>query len=367
MPIQRLLIANRGEIAIRIAQAASDLAIASVGIHSHDDASSLHVKSVDAVFALDGTGVEAYLDIDQIVDAAKEMDCDAVHPGYGFLAESAKFVTAVEDAGLVFVGPSPATLALCGDKSRARRSAVDSGVPVVLGTDRPTSLDEVVSFFNSLGPDKAIMIKAIAGGGGRGTRVVSELDEIESAYERCQSEAKAAFGNGDLYVEQLIEHARHIEVQIVGDGNGHVVDFHTRECSAQRRHQKLVEVAPAFGLPEDTLKTIQSSAVEIAKSLDYRSLGTFEFLVDADDQASFAFIEANARLQVEHTVTEMVTGLDLVQTQLRLAGGETFEDLQLDEVVATRYDWLRDSMSRQYGRDYSDGRGSAVRWHDYSL
>ncbi|MCY4129916.1 MAG: ATP-grasp domain-containing protein [Gammaproteobacteria bacterium] len=330
MPIQRLLIANRGEIAIRIAQAASDLAIASVGIHSHDDASSLHVKSVDAVLALEGSGVEAYLDIDQIVKAAKEMNCDAVHPGYGFLAESAKFATAVEDAGLVFVGPSPATLALCGDKSQARRSAVNAGVPVILGTDRPTPLEEVVNFYKSLGPEKAIMIKAIAGGGGRGTRVASELDEIESAYERCQSEAKAAFGNGDLYVEQLIERARHIEVQIVGDGKGHAVDFHTRECSAQRRHQKLVEVAPAFGLPEATLDAIESSAVKIAESLDYRSLGTFEFLVDADDQSSFAFIEANARLQVEHTVTEMVTGLDLVQTQLRLAGGESFDDLQLD-------------------------------------
>ena len=330
MPIQRLLIANRGEIAIRIAQAASDLAIASVGIHPSDDAQSLHVKSVDSAYALEGTGVEAYLDIDQIVSAAKEMSCDAVHPGYGFLSESAKFATEVEDAGLVFVGPSPSTLALCGDKSEARKSAVHAGVPIVAGTDHPTSIDEVKRFFSSLGPDKAIMIKAIAGGGGRGTRVVSALEDIEAAYERCHSEATAAFGNGDLYVEELIERARHIEVQIVGDGCGHAVDFHTRECSAQRRHQKLVEVAPAFGLPNSTLKAIEESAVRIAESLDYRSLGTFEFLVDAKNQESFAFIEANARLQVEHTVTEMVTGLDLVQTQLRLAGGETFDDLQLD-------------------------------------
>ncbi len=330
MPIQRLLIANRGEIAIRIAQAASDLAISSVGIHSKDDAQSLHVKSVDAVYALERTGVEAYLDIGQIVTAAKEMNCDAVHPGYGFLSESAKFAEAVEDAGLVFVGPSPTTLALCGDKSQARKSAVDAGVPVVVGTDRPTSVDDVKRFFESLGQNKAIMIKAIAGGGGRGTRVVSALEDLEAAYERCQSEAKAAFGNGDLYVEELIEHARHIEVQIVGDGHGHAVDFHTRECSAQRRHQKLVEVAPAFGIPDKTLEAIEASAVRIAESLDYRSLGTFEFLVDAENQESFAFIEANARLQVEHTVTEMVTGLDLVQTQLRLAGGETFDDLHLD-------------------------------------
>ena len=208
MPIQRLLIANRGEIAIRIAQAASDLAIASIGIYSNDDASSLHVQSVDEAFALEGSSVEAYLDIDQIVEAAKQMNCDAIHPGYGFLAESANFASAVEDAGLVFVGPSPTTLALCGDKSRARKSAVEAGVPVVLGTEHSTSLEDVVSFFDSLGADKAIMIKAISGGGGRGTRVVLERDEIESAYERCQSEAKAAFGDGDLYVEQLIEHAR---------------------------------------------------------------------------------------------------------------------------------------------------------------
>ncbi|MCY4094950.1 MAG: ATP-grasp domain-containing protein [Gammaproteobacteria bacterium] len=330
MPIQRLLIANRGEIAIRIAQATSDLAISSVGIHSIDDASSLHVKSVDDTYALDGVGVKAYLDIEQIVSAAKEMGCDAVHPGYGFLAESAEFAAAVEDAGLIFVGPAPATLALCGDKSQARKSAVDVNVPVVVGTDQPTSLDEVIGFFNSLGPNKAIMIKAIAGGGGRGTRVVSEPKEIASAYERCQSEATAAFGNGDLYVEELIEEARHIEVQVVGDAKGHAVDFHTRECSAQRRHQKLIEVAPAFGLPDTTLEAIEASAVKIAESLNYRSLGTFEFLVDAKSQEEFAFIEANARLQVEHTVTEMVTGLDLVQTQLRLAGGETFDDLQLD-------------------------------------
>ena len=330
MPIQRLLIANRGEIAIRIAQAASDLAISSVGIHSLDDASSLHVQSVDDVYPLDATGVQAYLDIDQIVSAAKEMNCDAVHPGYGFLAESSEFAAAVEDSGLIFVGPSPATLALCGDKSQARKAAVDVGVPVVVGTDRPTSVDEVVSFFNALGHGKAIMIKSIAGGGGRGTRVVSELEEIESAYERCQSEAKAAFGNGDLYVEELIEAARHIEVQIVGDGKGHAVDFHTRECSAQRRHQKLVEVAPAFGIPQATIEAIEANAVRIAESLNYRSLGTFEFLVDAKNQETFAFIEANARLQVEHTVTEMVTGLDLVQTQIRLAGGETFDDLHLD-------------------------------------
>ena len=330
MPIQRLLIANRGEIAIRIAQAASDLAITSVGIYSNDDADSLHVKSVDTTHAVEGTGVKAYLDIDQIVNSAKKLDCDAVHPGYGFLAESAKFAEAVEDAGLIFVGPSPATLALCGDKSRARKSALEADVPIVSGTDHPTSIEEIIDFFGSLGSNKAIMIKAIAGGGGRGTRVVSALEEIESAYERCQSEAMAAFGNGDLYVEELIERARHVEVQIVGDGHGHAVDFHTRECSAQRRHQKLVEVAPAFGLSSATLEAIETSAVRIAESLQYRSLGTFEFLVDVDNHDSFAFIEANARLQVEHTVTEMVTGLDLVQTQLRLAGGDTFDDLQLD-------------------------------------
>ena len=330
MPIHRLLIANRGEIAIRIAQAASDLAISSVGIYSKDDASSLHVKSVDDSCALDGSGVKPYLDIAQIVNAAKKMDCDAVHPGYGFLSESAKFAAAVEDAGVTFVGPSPATLALCGDKSQARKSAVEVGIPVVPGTDGPTTLDEVVSFLNSLGPDKAIMIKAIAGGGGRGTRVVTELEEVESAYERCQSEAEAAFGNGDLYVEQLIDNARHIEVQVVGDGKGHAVDFHTRECSAQRRHQKLIEVAPAFGIPSTTICAIEASAIKLAESLEYRSLGTFEFLVDAESQETFAFIEANARLQVEHTVTEMVSGLDLVQTQLRLAGGETFDALQLD-------------------------------------
>ena len=330
MPIQRLFISNRGEIAIRIAQAASDLAITSVGIYSEDDANSLHIQSVGECVALTGSGPSAYLDIQQIVKAAQDSNCDAVHPGYGFLAESAEFADAVEASGLLYVGPTPETLATCGDKARARQAATDAGVPIVAGTDRATSLDETLAFFDAQAPGHAIMIKAIAGGGGRGTRMVSDRDEIAAAFERCQSEAESAFGNGQLYVEQLIENARHIEVQVIGDGHGHAVHFHTRECSAQRRHQKLIEVAPAFGIPGSTLEAIQSSAIRIAQNMQYRSLGTFEFLVDADDASTFAFIEANARLQVEHTVTEMVTGLDLVQTQLRLAGGETFEALQLD-------------------------------------
>ena len=330
MSIQRLLIANRGEIAIRIAQGASDLAISTVAIFAKDDAKSLHVELADEAIALDGTGVVPYLDIPQVVAAAVATNCDAVHPGYGFLAESADFARAVEAAGLIFVGPSPDTLALCGDKSEARKTAVAVGVPVLLGTDHATSLTEIKTFYESLGSDSSIMIKAIAGGGGRGMRVVSDVEDIDEAFKRCQSEATAAFGHGQLYVEKLIENARHIEVQVIGDGNGHAVHFHTRECSAQRRHQKIIEVAPAFGLDDLTLAAIGSSAVTIAEAVNYRSLGTFEFLVDVDRPGMFAFIEANARIQVEHTVTEAVTGLDFVQTQLRLAGGETFDDLHLD-------------------------------------
>ena len=330
MAIQRLLIANRGEIAIRIAQAASDLAITSVGVYSQDDAESLHVDSVDEAIALDGVGVAPYLDIEQVVRVASEANCDAVHPGYGFLAESAAFAQAVESAGLTFVGPTPSTLALCGEKSEARKTAVAVGVPVIPGTDHATTVEEISEFFDSLEKGSAVMIKAIAGGGGRGTRVVTDANDVEEAFARCQSEAMSAFGNGDLYVEQLIDNAKHVEVQVVGDGNGHAVHFHTRECSVQRRHQKIIEIAPAIGIEPATLAAIESSAVKIAEAVQYRSLGTFEFLVNADQPDQFAFIEANARLQVEHTVTEAVTGLDLVQTQLRLAGGESFADLHLD-------------------------------------
>ena len=327
MTLHKLLVANRGEIAIRVMRAASELGIATVALHSEDDALSLHTRVADEAVALTGRGAAAYLDIEQVVGIATSNGCDAVHPGYGFLAENADFAAACRAAGLTFVGPTAEHLALFGDKVAARALAEELHVPLVPGTTGPTSLEDAEAFLAGHG---AMMIKAVAGGGGRGMRPVRDGDDVAAAYERCQSEAKAAFGNGDVYVERLIERARHIEVQIIGDGTI-VSHLGERECTLQRQNQKIVEVAPSPTLPEETRALLTESATRMAGHAGYRSLGTWEFLVDADDPSVVAFIEANARLQVEHTVTEEVTGVDLVQAQLRVAAGATLADLHLTQ------------------------------------
>ena len=332
MRFDALLIANRGEIAIRIARAASDLGLRTVAVHSVDDAESLHTKVADAAVALPESGARAYLDQESIVVAAREAGCGAIHPGYGFLAERADFARLCSDADVVFVGPTPTHLELFGDKVRARSAAAAAHVPVLRGCDQPVSLQEAKDFFASC-DGGAMIIKAVAGGGGRGTRVVRADREIEAAYERCRSEAEAAFGVDDVYVEEFLPRARHVEVQIVGDHRGAVAHLGERECSVQRRHQKIVEVAPAPGLAAEVRDAIIADAVRFASQQRYASLGTFEFLVDASSGAAarpYAFIETNARLQVEHTVTEAVTGVDIVQAQIRLAAGATLSDLGLD-------------------------------------
>ena len=355
--MRRLLIANRGEIAVRIARAAMDLGIEAIAVYSEDDANGLHLRIADEAVPLRGRGVPAYLDIEGVVGRAVDANCDAVHPGYGFLAENAAFATACAGAGITFVGPRPEVLELFGDKGRARAASSDADVPVLRGTDRPTTLQETQEFFAGLDEGKAMIIKALAGGGGRGTRVVASADEIERAYERCRSEAERAFGNGGLYVEELIPRARHIEVQLLGDEEGGLIDFGERECSAQRRHQKVVETAPAPNLSPTLRAAIIDAALRLGRAARYNSLGTFEFLAFADEFLAFAgrgsdggngsspsadaggrfaFIETNARLQVEHTVTEAVTGVDLVQAQLRIAAGETLAGLGLGEPEAVR-------------------------------
>ena len=336
MPIENLLVANRGEIAIRIMRAAADLGIRTVAVHSEDDARSLHTRKADAVRPLEGQGVAPYLDIAQLVAAAQRAGCDAVHPGYGFLAESAAFARACEEAGLTWVGPTPATLDLFGTKTQARTLAQDKDVPVVPGLSHAVSLEEAHAFFADLPEGAGMIIKAVAGGGGRGMRTIAEAGEIDAAFERCASEAGQAFGDPGLYVERWIPRARHVEVQIAGDEGGAVTHFGERDCSIQRRHQKLIEIAPAPGLPPDVRARITEAAVRLAKASGYRNLGTFEFIVDAGEAATgeFWFIETNARLQVEHTVTEEVTGVDLVQLQLRLAAGETLAGLGLSQEQA---------------------------------
>ncbi|MCX4830831.1 ATP-grasp domain-containing protein [Streptomyces sp. NBC_01016] len=311
-----VLVANRGEIAVRVLRAAAELGLRTVAVHEPGDEAHLHLA--DEVVPLAAGG---YLDAEALVAAARRSGCTYLHPGYGFLSESAAFSLRCADAGLTFVGPSPEVLDLFGDKARARALAVGAGVPVLPGTEGDTTLEQARAFLAE-GP---VMVKAVGGGGGRGMRVVREAAELDEAWERCASEAQQAFGRRELYVERLWEGARHIEVQVVGDGDtaSHLWE---RDCSAQRRHQKLVEIAPAPGLDATVRGRLLDAALRLAGASRYAGVGTVEFLVRGEE---FVFMEANPRLQVEHTVTEEVTGVDLVATQLRIAAGETLADLGL--------------------------------------
>lgn len=336
----KVLIANRGEIAVRLVRALRDLGIASVAVHARDDASALHVQLADAVVALDAAGPSAYLDIAALIGVAKAQGCDAVHPGYGFLSERADFAQACADAGLVFIGPAPEQLALFGDKARARALATQCDVPVMPGSAGAVTLAQAQAFFAEQQAQGAagVMIKAIGGGGGRGMRAVMNADELPEAHARCVSEAKAAFGVEGVYVERLMRNARHIEIQVLGDGQA-VASLGERECTLQRRFQKLVEIAPSPSLPDALRASITQAALRMARAAGYRSLGTFEFLVDAASATlPFVFIEANPRLQVEHTVTEAVTGLDLVQLQMAVAAGQPLKTLgvEADRTAAQR-------------------------------
>ncbi len=327
---KRLLIANRGEIAIRIASTAADLDITSVMIYSQDDAACLHARAGNEALSLNGSGPSAYLDGPQILRLALEAGCEAVHPGYGFLSENSAFARLCNNAGIEFVGPTPEVLSLFGDKVQARALAKRLGAPMLPASIGAATLEEAERFFSSLGKGGAVMVKAIAGGGGRGMREVHALADMAGAYERCRSEALQAFGSGELYVEQLLPRARHIEVQILGDGT-EVAHLWDRECSVQRQHQKIIETAPAFGLAADMRTKLLELSVALGKAVNYRGLGTVEFLVDQDPGSAlpFAFIEANPRLQVEHTVTEAITGLDLVRIQLQLAAGGSLAKMGL--------------------------------------
>lgn len=333
MTVSKLLIANRGEIAIRIAQAAADVGIETVGIYSTDDAASQHHSVCDHAVALPGSGPRAYLDGAAIVKAAQQAGCDAVHPGYGFLSENAEFAEQVRAAGLRFVGPSADILRLFGDKVKARELAQAQDVPVIDGLSRIEDTAEATEFLASLPAGSAIMIKAMSGGGGRGMRVVRDPAAVEQAVATCRAEAQQAFGDPGLYAERLIANARHIEVQVLGDGTGAVQQFGERECTLQRRHQKLIEIAPSPSLRPETREALFDAALKLARAVNYQGLGTFEFLVEGDDQQPW-FIEANPRLQVEHTVTEELLGIDLVKLQLAVAGGTSLSDLGLGPTEA---------------------------------
>ncbi|EKV28949.1 Biotin carboxylase of acetyl-CoA carboxylase [Caenispirillum salinarum AK4] len=332
MAIRRLFIANRGEIAVRIVRSAKALGIETVQAHSEADADMLAVRLADhAVCIGPPAAKQSYLDADRIVAAARDAGCDAVHPGYGFLAENADFAEKVEAAGMVFVGPSPDTIRTMGDKAAARAAAIAAGVPVVPGSDgRLANADAAVAAAEKVG--YPVMIKAAAGGGGRGIRIAETEEELRRLAPQAQSEAQAAFGDGGLYLERVVRDARHIEVQILGDGSRAVHCFE-RECSLQRRRQKVWEEAPAACLDAETRATLCASAVALAENVGYRGAGTLEYLYEPTT-GSFFFIEMNTRIQVEHPVTEMVTGLDLIAEMLRVAGGEPLsvrqEDIRLD-------------------------------------
>ncbi|EJO93758.1 pyruvate carboxylase/propionyl-CoA carboxylase [Ectopseudomonas mendocina DLHK] len=326
MPFPALLIANRGEIAIRIAQACADLGIRSVAVYAEDDGACLHTRKADQAVALAGRGPVAYLDMDQLIAIAHEQGCAAIHPGYGFLAENAEFARRCQDAGLTFVGPTPETLQLFGDKAAARALAERCAVPLVPGINQAVTPEQAADFLAEHG---SVMLKALAGGGGRGMRAVDDPAQLAEAFARCASEAQGAFGSGALYVEKRVRRARHIEVQVLGDGCGAVSHLWERDCSLQRLHQKLVEIAPSPDLDDATREAIIASALRLAAEVQYRGIGTFEFLLDLDQPGRFYFMEANPRVQVEHTVTEQVTGVDLLHTQLHLAAGSSLAELNL--------------------------------------
>ncbi|HWH29270.1 MAG TPA: carboxyl transferase domain-containing protein [Mycobacteriales bacterium] len=322
--VPTVLVANRGEVAVRIARAVADLGWRSAVAHSRDDAGRAHVRAADHAVALPGQGPAAYLDVAAVVEAAGRAGASFVHPGWGFLSESADLARACEQAGLTFVGPSPRVLETFGDKAAARRLAVAHGVPVVPGTDGEIDADRAVRYVVETG--RPVLLKAVAGGGGRGMRVVQPDDDVAAAHAAASAEARAASGDGRLYGEVVVEGARHVEVQVVGDGSL-VAHLWERDCSVQRRHQKLVELAPAPGLPQAVRTELVRAALTVASAVGYRGVGTVEFLVLPD--GALLFLEVNPRLQVEHPVTEQISGVDLVVAQLRLAAGASLQDVGL--------------------------------------
>jgi acetyl-CoA carboxylase biotin carboxylase subunit len=323
----KVLVANRGEIAVRILRACRELGFPSVAVYSEADAQSLHTRYADeCVFIGPTPAVESYLNIERILDAAKQSGAEAIHPGYGFLSENATFAQAVEDAGLIFIGPLPETISSTGDKLVARRVAREANLPVLPGPDEPVADEIPESLIEQI--KYPVLIKAVAGGGGRGIRLVRRRGELEQMIAAARQEALAAFGDGTVYFEPLVPQARHIEIQIIGDGYGRILCLGERECSIQRRRQKIIEESPAPSLSPDMRRQLYEMAYNLGHALNYRSLGTIEFLLGED--GSCYFIEVNPRIQVEHPVTEMVTGIDLVGTQLRLADGQPFKYVQED-------------------------------------
>jgi len=338
MQLKKILVANRGEIPIRIFRTAHELSLQTVAVFSYEDRLGMHRQKADEAYMIGQRGqftpVGAYLAGDEIIKIALAHGVQMIHPGYGFLSENSEFARKVEEAGIIFIGPSYQVIESLGDKVSARRLAIKCDVPVVPGTEGPVAkYEEVKAFTDQYG--FPIIIKAAFGGGGRGMRVVRDQESLKDSFERATSEAKSAFGNGTVFVERFLDKPKHIEVQLLGDNHGNVVHLYERDCSVQRRHQKVVELAPAKDLPPEVRDAILNDAVRLAKSVNYRNAGTAEFLVD--QQNRYYFIEINPRIQVEHTITEEITGIDIVAAQIQIAAGATLEQLGLtQDRISTR-------------------------------
>jgi acetyl-CoA carboxylase biotin carboxylase subunit len=334
--LNKILIANRGEIAVRIARACREMGLRTAAVFSECDRAALHVRYADEAYGIGPSPPrESYLRIDGILDAARRAGADAIHPGYGFLAENEPFAAAVRDAGLTFIGPTPEAMAIMGSKTAARAAAERAGVPVVPGTASPFAAEETDSALSAAAAaiGYPLLVKAVSGGGGKGMRTVTDPAGLTSAVRSARSEAATSFGDDAVYFERRLDRPRHVEVQVLGDRHGRVLPFVERECSIQRRHQKVVEETPSPAVTPDLRRALTSAAAAVARAVNYTNAGTIEFLLDRDGR--FYFLEMNTRLQVEHPITELVTGVDLVQWQIRIARGERL-DLDPDRLLAPR-------------------------------
>ena len=357
--LRTLLIANRGEIAVRVIRAARQLGLRTVAVYSDGEQDALHVRLADDAWRLDSAAPIPYLDQEAILRVAAEAGADAIHPGYGFLAENARFARACAEAGLVFVGPPPDAIAAMGDKIEARRLAAAAGVPMVAGTDGPVSSpEEARAWADAHG--YPVAVKASGGGGGRGFRVARSAADIEDAFTGASGEASRFFANPEVYLERYLDDPRHIEVQLMADSQGNVIAVGDRDCSIQRRHQKLIEEAPAPGIPAETRAAMAEAAVSLAKAVGYVSAGTVEFLLGAD--GTFAFLEMNTRIQVEHPVTEMTTGIDLVREQLRVAAGKPLS-FGVDDIVTNGHAIEVRLNAEDPGRNFTPAPGTITTFH----